>query len=524
MSARRGLLLSAGFLLLVVAVCPTPRAAAQPPRGNWGPAQPFEDGVGNHGKSGRPISADEVRQLLARLGPKGEPEGDDLFKKLVRDQVLQQNPEANTDRVNEQIEKLLANKEFRDRLTDLAQKHKNQNPDKDFRLTPELVEKLKQVRPGTGQTPLGTNGDPFRLPKPDPKSLPPFDPNKFDPNKFDPDEHPFLPPGQRPRIDPKSKFPINPDTGEPFDPRTGQAIDPDNPPRPPEPRDPTKFGPGSPGTPKKGDPRDPGTPKKGDPRDPDRPPPPKGDIREPVNKIEPNDPDRPGKKGPPEPNDPNKFDPENPLGKPKENPQDGRTKAAQTATALWEKNVGPIDESPAVKRAIYDLVSDREVMDSLTDANGKNLFDMFNLDGGDGFGDLFGGKDGIGGKWEWPKLDWKLDWAPKVNVGEPRERPRWPDVRTPDSPRSNWLNGMGSFNLGGLQVPWLLFLVLLVLVVVAVVWWKRDQLFAFGPREPIIPHGLGPWPLDPRAINTREDIVKAFEYLSVLICGPAAKT
>ena len=34
----------------------------------------------------------------------------------------------------------------------------------------------------------------------------------------------------------------------------------------------------------------------------------------------------------------------------------------------------------------------------------------------------------------------------------------------------------------------------------------------------------GPWPIDPRQINTREDVVKAFEYLSVLICGPAAKT
>jgi hypothetical protein len=36
--------------------------------------------------------------------------------------------------------------------------------------------------------------------------------------------------------------------------------------------------------------------------------------------------------------------------------------------------------------------------------------------------------------------------------------------------------------------------------------------------------GIGAWPIDPRNINTREDIVKAFEYLSVLICGPRAKT
>lgn len=35
--------------------------------------------------------------------------------------------------------------------------------------------------------------------------------------------------------------------------------------------------------------------------------------------------------------------------------------------------------------------------------------------------------------------------------------------------------------------------------------------------------GLGQWPVDPRSISTRDDLVKAFEYLSVMICGPAAR-
>jgi hypothetical protein len=47
---------------------------------------------------------------------------------------------------------------------------------------------------------------------------------------------------------------------------------------------------------------------------------------------------------------------------------------------------------------------------------------------------------------------------------------------------------------------------------------EREARVAFATE------GLGPWPVDPRAINTREDVVKAFEYLSVLICGPSAKT
>jgi len=34
---------------------------------------------------------------------------------------------------------------------------------------------------------------------------------------------------------------------------------------------------------------------------------------------------------------------------------------------------------------------------------------------------------------------------------------------------------------------------------------------------------LGPWPVDPAAVDTREDLVRAFEYLSVLSLGPDAR-
>jgi hypothetical protein len=45
-----------------------------------------------------------------------------------------------------------------------------------------------------------------------------------------------------------------------------------------------------------------------------------------------------------------------------------------------------------------------------------------------------------------------------------------------------------------------------------------------APRAAGVPAGPLPWPIDPRDINSREDVVKAFEYLSALICGPDAKT
>ena len=35
---------------------------------------------------------------------------------------------------------------------------------------------------------------------------------------------------------------------------------------------------------------------------------------------------------------------------------------------------------------------------------------------------------------------------------------------------------------------------------------------------------LGPWPVSPGAVRTREQLVRAFEYLSLLLLGPAART
>jgi hypothetical protein len=55
-------------------------------------------------------------------------------------------------------------------------------------------------------------------------------------------------------------------------------------------------------------------------------------------------------------------------------------------------------------------------------------------------------------------------------------------------------------------------------------WVVLKNLRTPAPELAYVASGLGPWPIDPRQINTREDVVKAFEYLSVLICGQAAKT
>jgi hypothetical protein len=490
-AGRRGLLLSVAFLAPVLWLCAGRTAYAQPGLR----LQPIDPGAGRHTIWQHELRPDQIRDVLGRFGQ--DTGKNDWFEDMLFNAVKEKNRGANDEQVKAAIKKLMADKEFMDRVTDLAQKHKNQmknpgNGDQLPKLTPEDLAKLAKTVKADGP-----GGDPFKLPN-DPGKFAPFDPRN---PQFDPKRFPAIDPDNPPLFDPNTKFPLNPKSGRPFDPRTGDPIDPQNPPKI-EPI-PPKFGPNDPNgkadviPPKVG----PGVP----------PPPPK---------FDPNG-DRPG-------NPPNnadgkrRFDPDNPLGAPNDPPDKvAKTKAVETATALWEKNVGPIDESPAVKRAILDLVSDPEAMDALTDAKGNNIFDFLQNEGGDGdkMGDWFGKGDS---NWEWPKFDFNWGRGRNLDVDVGTSRPRT-DFTPRSAPRSGPnFNGPG-FNFGGVTIPWLLMLILLAVVVAAVLWWKWNVIFQ--PQAAVaFAGGPGPWPIDPRAINTREDVVKAFEYLSVLICGPAAKT
>lgn len=508
-AGRRGLLLSVAFLGLACWLCSSRPAQAQP-GGHFGPnggIRPHDPGAGRHIIWQTELSPNQIRDVLAKFG---QDDGkNDWFEKMLFDAVKEKNRGADDKEVEAAIKRLLSNKEFMDRVVDMAQKHKNQMPNPGNggpapKLSPEDLAKLAKAFQGAQP-----GGDPFKLPdrKLDPNAFPPFDPRNplFDPKRF-----PAIDPDNPPQFDPKTKFPLDPNNGRPFDPRTGDPIDPKNPPkiepiRPQvDPKNPTTR-PDDVGQPKAvlpPKPRPQIDPKTGRPTDPPNP-------ADPAN--------------PPDTN--RKFDPENPLGTPNESPEKmAKTKAVETATALWEKNVGPIEESPAVKRAIIDLVSDNDAMEALTDGKGNNIFDFLKGETGDGekLGDWFG--QGGDSGWEWPKLN--LDWGrgrnTDWNIGDSRPR----DSSSRDWGRhgssSSSFNGP-SFNFGGVAVPWVLVLILFLVIVAAVVWWKWGTLFQ--PKAAVVfDGGPGPWPIDPRAINTREDVVKAFEYLSVMICGPGAKT
>ena len=471
-TGRRGLMLSIAFLVLAIGLCPVRRVSAQP-GGFQHHLQPQQQ-PGKHTIWQNNLDPNQIRMFLEKFGQNDGKS--DWREDLIRQAVKEKNPDLNPEQVDAAIKKFLNNPEFMNKMTDLAQKHMNQQPkngnnDAPPRWTPEDLAKLSKLLPGTPQ------GDPFKVPE----QFPPFDPRnpQFDPEKFS-----KIDPKNPPPFDPKTKFPLDRDTGRPFDPRTGEPVDPLNLP---------KF--------------DPPPPPKFDPL-----PPPKFDpAHPPINPMRPNAPD--GQ---------HRFDKDNPLGAPPEPPEKvAKTKAAEAATALWEKNVGPIEETPAVKRAILDLVSDTEAMDALTDEKGNNFFDSLKGDGKDDnpFGNLFGNDSG----WEWPKFDfnWSRGRDFDLDIGSGRSRNR--DTPTLDAPRGRSGSFSSGLEFGTVRVPWLLVLILVALVAAVLVWWKWDTLVPPN-RTTVGADGPGEWPIDPRQINTREDVVKAFEFLSVLICGPEAKT
>jgi hypothetical protein len=210
-----------------------------------------------------------------------------------------------------------------------------------------------------------------------------------------------------------------------------------------------------------------------------------------------------------------------------------RDKAAHAAASLWERNIGPLDDNPTVKKALFDLVEGTE---DIRDEEGNNFWESLAKESGNST-PLFDFLDGaaMSESWSRPNLDFSFGkWGGSdrdAETGSDSPRESWwqrnfgnrrPPTSSTREPSSSSGSSGSNFVFPGLEGSWWPVVVLVILVLGSLlVWqfwgWKQRAAAGFGLGG----HG---WPIDPRRITTREHVVIAFEYLSVLICGPTAKT
>ncbi len=252
----------------------------------------------------------------------------------------------------------------------------------------------------------------------------------------------------------------------------------------------------------------------------------------------PNTPWQPPTTVPPKPNpfNPN-GQPPNSQTPPWQTPEDKAQGKAeyQQAVSLWENNFGDIDKTPELKKSLVDMFSG-EGKGGDGNGNGNNPLANGNSGGNaankpwwDNGNNPNGSQSGLvswlknstsGGTPSWWKnmTNWNQSTAPSPNNGS-----GW---NPPQSGGGGFGSGGGGGGFGDLSSgawPVVIFVAVLVIAVGGfVLWryWPQIQARMNGPK-PV--GGLGAWTIDPRSVTDRETLVKAFDYLSVLICGDGAR-
>lgn len=186
-----------------------------------------------------------------------------------------------------------------------------------------------------------------------------------------------------------------------------------------------------------------------------------------------------------------------------------RQQQLAAVTRWWEQNVGPLRKTPAVREFLRDVM----LGDSKSATGTETLGDLVDAASrGDG-PELRGVLKELGvSDWKFPDLGLgggkrrrgnHLDWVPAA-----------PGAASPSWPR------VGS--MGDSWLPVILFG--LIAAGALVLWWLWPKLTAAREDGPRPLPGLGPWPVDPRRVTDRDALVRAFEYLSVLLCGQGVRT
>lgn len=213
------------------------------------------------------------------------------------------------------------------------------------------------------------------------------------------------------------------------------------------------------------------------------------------------------------PNDPN-----NPFTKQLQQKEDKARKSEgyRSMAGLWEKNVGSLDKTPAMKQTLTDMFGG-------TGGQGKGF-------GNGGFGNnKFGNTNGGNGSGitNWFKnRTWNgsaPSWWSNMNIGNRFNfgGPTMPSFGAPSAPSFG-----GGFAMGGLSGLGTIGIVIVAIIVAAIVafvlyrYWPQIQ--AMRSKPSALP-GVGAWTIDPRDVRDRPTLIQAFEYVSLFLCGDSAK-
>jgi hypothetical protein len=181
-------------------------------------------------------------------------------------------------------------------------------------------------------------------------------------------------------------------------------------------------------------------------------------------------------------------------------------KESETKKAL-AKAVETFKESGSLTKAIQSL--------SEGDDSGSSALNRWEEDSENAFDwARFGKETGIDRLEKWlPNIDWSNVASKMPSVSGTG----WNVGGTPNLPAGPTGLEPGSSILT-------VFLVVLVLVVLGIAVWKFRSWFALGGADSANgPWHLGPWPVQPALVRTREELVRAFEYLSLLRLGRTAR-
>jgi hypothetical protein len=211
-----------------------------------------------------------------------------------------------------------------------------------------------------------------------------------------------------------------------------------------------------------------------------------------------------------------------PLGQPKDKPDAAAQEETRQRLLEWSKRfeslASKMEESPALQQALRDLsraaLDLRNSSDSTAPPIDKQLTDLsrWTRDTGGWVQDSWGSLK----KLELPPMP-RVQW-PATNLPDVKSLPSMPSVPSVGLPRFGSTSGpsAASGKTG---------LILVCVVLLAVIGWKVLRLLhARSSQSGGGDWQLGPWPMDPAQIASRADLVRTFEYLSLLCCGYEARS